>query len=92
MAYYNEVRTHRGLEPLKTEAVDENTGELVDRPLTLQHINEERYKEYFGEGQLYFNMKRLNQSIVSYDNVTTYEASKKIYVIPIPDIEIENRY
>ena len=92
LAYYNEVRTHRGLEPLKTEAVDENTGELVDRPLTLQHINEERYKEYFGEGQLYFNMKRLNQSIVSYDNVTTYEASKNIYVIPIPDIEIENRY
>ena len=92
LVYYNEVRTHRGLEPLKTEAVDENTGELVDRPLTLQHINEERYKEYFGEGQLYFNMKRLNQSIVSYDNVTTYEASKNIYVIPIPDIEIENRY
>lgn len=92
LAYYNEVRTHRGLEPLQTAVADENTGELVERPLTLQHINEERYKEYFGEGQLFFNMKRLNQPIVSYDNVTTYEAGKKTYVVPIPDIEKENRY
>ncbi len=91
--YYNEVRTHRGLEPLPTEVVDENTGELVQRPLTLQHINEERYKEYFGEGLLFFNMKRLNQDIVSYDNVTTYKANEKnIYVVPIPDIEKENRF
>ena len=92
LGYYNEVRTHRGLEPLDTKVLDEMTGEFVDRPLTLQHINEERYKEYFGEGQLYFNMKRLHENIKSYDNVTTYEASKKIYVVPIPDIEIENRY
>lgn len=79
MAYYNEVRKHRGLEPLGTL-------------LTLQHINEERYKEYFGEGQLFFNMKRLYLPITSYDNVTTYGASKNIYVVPIPDIEIENRF
>lgn len=79
MAYYNEVRKHRGLEPL-------------DTLLTLQHINEERYKEYFGEGQLFFNMKRLYLPITSYDNVTTYGASKNIYVVPIPDIEIENRF
>ena len=92
MAYYNEVRKHRGLEPLDNTTIDENTGELVDRPLTLQLINEERYKEYFGEGQLFFNMKRLNQPIISYDNVTTYEASKKTYVVPIPDIEKENRF
>jgi hypothetical protein len=92
LGYYNEVRTHRGLEPLPTTVTDEITGELVDRPLTLQHINEERYKEYFGEGQLFFNMKRLHENIKSYDNATTYEASKTIYLVPIPDIEIENRY
>ena len=92
LTYYNEVRKHRGLEPLDTRAIDESTGEIVDRPLTLQYINEERYKEYFGEGQLFFNMKRLNQPIVSYDNATTYQASKSIYVVPIPDIEKENRY
>ena len=98
LAYYNEVRTHRGLEPLPTEVVDEETGELVDSPLSLQHINEERYKEYFGEGLLFFNMKRLNQDINIFDNTITHtggvhaETGKKIYVVPFPDIEIENRY
>ena len=92
LAYYNEVRTHRGLEPLETTITDENTGEPVSRPLTLQHINEERYKEYFGEGQLWFNMKRLHLPITSYDNTITYEASKNIYVVPTPDIEKENRF
>ncbi|MBQ2434797.1 MAG: RagB/SusD family nutrient uptake outer membrane protein [Bacteroidaceae bacterium] len=98
LGFYNEVRTHRGLEPLPTTVTDEITGELVERPLTLQHINEERYKEYFGEGQLFFNMKRLNQDISIFDNTITHkggihaETGKKIYVVPIPDIEIENRY
>jgi hypothetical protein len=98
LEYYNEVRTHRGLEPLETTTIDESTGEVVSRPLTLQHINEERYKEYFGEGQLFFNMKRLNQDVTIYDNTVTHkggvhaETGKKIYVVPIPDIEKENRY
>ena len=98
MEYYNAVRTHRGLEPLPTEVVDEETGEVVSRPLTLQHINEERYKEYFGEGQLFFNMKRLNLDVTVFDNTVTHkggvhaETGKKIYVVPIPDIEKENRY
>ena len=98
LEYYNEVRTHRGLEPLPTTVTDEITGELVERPLTLQHINEERYKEYFGEGQLFFNMKRLNLDVTIYDNTITHkggihaETGKKIYVVPFPDIEKENRY
>ena len=98
LAYYNEVRAHRGLEPLPTEVVDETTGELVERPLSLQHINEERYKEYFGEGLLFFNMKRLNLDVKIFDNTVTHtggvhaETGKKIYVVPIPDIEKENRY
>ena len=79
LTYYNEVRQHRGLEPF-------------EGPLTLKHINEERYKEYIGEGQLWFNMKRQNLSIKSSDNVTTFEGGKAIYAVPIPDIEIENRF
>ena len=78
LVYYNKVREHRGLKALDS--------------VTLQQINEERYKEYIGEGQLFFNMKRLNQDINSYDNTTIYKASKDIYVVPIPDIEKENRY
>ena len=91
MKYYNEVRLHRGLEALETSIVDEDTGSVVENPFSLQHINDERFKEYIGEGLLFFNMKRLNMPIVSYDGVTTYEP-KNIYVVPTPDIEKENRY
>ena len=90
--YYNKVREHRGLEPLTGTTIDEDTGETVSRPLTLQHINDERFKEYIGEGQLFFNMKRLNLEILSFDGTVVYEPSKDIYVVPIPDIEKENRY
>ncbi len=91
MEYYNEVRTHRGLEPLETEIIDSETGNTIETPFTLQHINDERFKEYIGEGLLFFNMKRLNMPIISYDGATTYEASKNIYVVPVPDIENDNR-
>ena len=92
LEYYNEVRVHRGLEPLAGTAIDEDTGEVVARPLTLQHINDERFKEYIGEGQHFFNMKRLNLEILSFDGTVVYEPSNNIYVVPIPDIEKENRY
>ena len=76
---YNTVRTHRGLEP------------LTDKPLTVELINDERYKEMIGEGQTYFNMKRQNLPILSHDGKTTYQPSAGIYAIPIPDAEKENR-
>ena len=44
-----------------------------------------------GEGQTFFNMKRLNLSIPSYDNSVTYRPEDGIYVVPIPDSEYENR-
>jgi hypothetical protein len=43
-------------------------------------------------------MKRLNQDINIYDKTITHkggihaETGKKIYIVPFPDIEIENRY
>ncbi|MBQ8542522.1 MAG: RagB/SusD family nutrient uptake outer membrane protein [Bacteroidaceae bacterium] len=97
--YYNEVRTHRGLDPLgitidNGEESEEEGGEGVepaDTNLTIERINEERYKEYIGEGQTFFNMKRQNLSILSHDGETVHTASKKMYVVPIPDIEKENR-
>lgn len=76
---YNTVREHRGLEA------------LADKDLTVELINDERYKEMIGEGQTYFNMKRQNLSILSYDGKTTYQPSAGIYRIPVPDIEKENR-
>ena len=76
---YNTVRLHRGLEP------------LTGKPLTVELINDERYKEMIGEGQTYFNMKRQNLPILSHDGKTTYQPSAGIYAIPLPDAEKENR-
>ena len=76
---YNTVREHRGLEA------------LTDKKLTVELINDERYKEMIGEGQTYFNMKRQNLPIVSHDGKTTYQPVDGIYAIPVPDIEKENR-
>ena len=82
LQYFNDVITNRGLEPL------DGTG---DNTLTQDVINTERYKEMIGEGQTFFNMKRQNLNIPSYDNSVTYTPANNIYVIPIPDAEIENR-
>lgn len=90
--YYNYVREHRGLNNFEETVIDEESGEVRNNVLTLQHINDERYKEYIGEGMLFFNMKRLNQSIISYDGTVEYKPENGIYVIPVPDSEIENRY
>jgi hypothetical protein len=80
LALYNDVRTHRGLDPLEEE-----------KTLTVELINDERYKEMIGEGHTYFNMKRQNLPILSYDGKSTYYPVDGIYSIPVPDVEIENR-
>ena len=80
--YFNEVVTNRGLDALSGEG---------EETLTQEVINTERYKEMIGEGQTFFNMKRLNLSIPSYDNSVTYRPEDGIYVVPIPDSEYENR-
>ena len=80
LALYNKVRQHRGLDPLE-----------ADRTLTVELINDERYKEMIGEGQTYFNMKRQNLAIESHDGEVVYKPADGIYSIPVPDIEFENR-
>lgn len=82
LSHYNAVRTHRGLEPLED-----------DRILDVTLVNEERFKEMIGEGQTFFNMKRQNLPIQS-STVAGKEYNPKdgIYVVPIPDIEKENRF
>ena len=80
--YFNAVVTNRGLDALS------GAGEET---LTQEVINTERYKEMIGEGQTFFNMKRQNLSIPSYDNSVTYRPEDGIYVVPIPDSEYEKR-
>lgn len=80
--YFNDVLESRGL-----IALDERT---PAETLTLERITEERYKEFIGEGQTFFNMKRLNLSI---DTTTggTLPASNAVYVPDIPKEEFEYR-
>lgn len=80
LALFNDVRVHRGLDPLED-----------DKELTVELINDERYKEMIGEGQTYFNMKRQNLPILSHDGGKTYRPVDGIYSIPVPDVEFENR-
>ena len=79
--FYNTMREHRGLEPL-----------AEGQELTIDLINLERRKEFFGEGQMFFHHKRLNLPFLSADGKTEIAASNDIFVIPIPDAEYANRY
>ena len=81
LGYINDVITSRGLDAF-----------CEDMTLTIDDINTERYKEMIGEGQTWFNMKRQNLPISSYDNKTTYRPENGIYVVPIPEAEKENRF
>jgi hypothetical protein len=85
--FFDRVLESRGITPLTERTVPET--------LTQELINLERFKEYFGEGQTFYNLKRQNLPIVGWDDATgkekTFPANKNIYVVPIPDSEYENR-
>ena len=80
--YFNDVLEHRGL-----TAIDERVTPLT---LTQELINDERYKEFWGEGQSFFNLKRTHSSI-SLPDGNTVQPSNDIFVIPVPDIEYDYR-
>lgn len=80
--YFNEVIEHRGL-----TALDERTTPL---PLTQELINDERYKEFWGEGQSFFNLKRTH-SAISLPDGSFVQPSNAVFVIPVPDIEYDYR-
>jgi len=79
--YFDAVIKSRGLVALSEKVTAED--------LTLNMITNDRYKEFIGEGQTFFNMKRLNLDIVNAASQTV-PASKAVYVLPIP--KIENNY
>ena len=81
--YFSCVLESRGMNPLS-------------KPVSQELINLERFKEYIGEGQTFYNLKRQNLDISAWDEATNTEkaitADKSIYVIPIPDSEYANRF
>ena len=75
----NEVRAHRKLEdyPLPTTLTPEEIS---------QEIFKEYRKEFLGEGQLFYYYKRLNLPTIIGAGVP---ANQSVYVIPMPDNEME---
>ena len=80
LEYYNAETGSRGLPALKAET-----------QLTKDMIFNEYHKEMFGEGQVWYNMKRLNKDIISNLDSKIIPASEDIYVIPIPQDEFNYR-
>lgn len=58
---------------------------------SLDMLYNERHKELYGEGQRFFDMKKRNEAILSNFTLTTLPATDLIYVLPIPESEINNR-
>lgn len=80
LGYFNDEIASRGLTRLR-----------ADQTLTLERIYNEYHKELFCEGQMWYNMKRLNKDIQSNAESKVIPGSDKVYVIPIPEEEYEYR-
>jgi len=74
--YLNAVRTHRGYEEFPADTYVDMDAELY----------KEYRKEFIAEGQMFYYLKRKNIVDIEY---TAIDGSNKIYVLPIPDVEIE---
>ena len=77
----NTVLTARGREPL--------SGQLTAAAV-ISEVNADRQRELVGEGQQFFNMKRLNLPVRTL-NGSQLPPSDALYVVPIPDIEYDYR-
>ena len=77
----NDVRSTRGLEPLTDDQI--NTKEKFE-----QELIDEKLKEFWGEGQMFLEYKRLGRTIIDRDGkaIATNDA---VFVLPWPDNEIE---
>lgn len=81
LEYFDAVLEHRGITPYSQRT--------TSTTLTQEMINDEYFKEYIGEGLMFYNMKRQGLSIESHDGKTNYTTDN--YVVPIPDEELEYR-
>lgn len=78
VAYVNILRKNRGVSNLGT--------------LTRDLLRNEYIRELYGEGQLFFYYKRTFTPILrSVTNSKNVQPSDKVFVIPLPDSETENR-
>lgn len=81
LAYFDAEIQSRGLTPLAQRGIR----------LTKDIIYNEYHKELFGEGQVWYNMKRLKKDIISNKETKVIPASDNVYVLPIPEEEFNYR-
>ena len=64
------------------------------KALTQDDINRERKKEFFGEGQEFYNMKRQMREVylTATSPYTLLTGTEELYTLLIPDSEFEYRY
>ena len=80
-SWVNKLREHRGVEKME-ESQD----------FRASYLDYEAVRELYGEGQLFYYYKQDNAAIMTaFENAQYKEASEKLYVVPLPDTETENR-
>ena len=77
----NDVRSTRGLKPLTDDQI--NTKKKFE-----QELIDEKLKEFWGEGQMFLEYKRLGRTIIDRDG-KAIATNDKIFVLPWPDNELE---
>lgn len=76
----NRVRNNRGLSTMQLE----NT---LTEEQVWEELTKEWRKEFVGDGQLFYYYKRIGATSIPYTTVT---CDDNVYVLPLPDDEIEN--
>ncbi len=80
--YLDAVLTSRGLNPTAA-----NTGFNI----SIKNINNERRKEFIGEGLFFHVMKKYKMEVVEIQSLKKFNAEDGIYDFPIPELETEYR-
>ena len=83
MGYYDLVATSRNGASL---------AELGKAELTREDIDKERYREFFGEGYEWYNMKRENRDLTIHSSSKVVPGTDELYTLTIPNDEFDYRY
>ena len=77
----NQVRDMRGVPALQ----------VVSDADFMTHLKTEYLREFYGEGQIFFMYKRLENSISAAENAFSNAAVLPVFEVPLPESEIQNR-
>ncbi|SDG44858.1 RagB/SusD family nutrient uptake outer membrane protein [Chitinophaga filiformis] len=78
--YFNTVRFYRGIGSAITDE--------PSKDVFMTELVKECRKEFYGEGQIFYMYKRLNRPVTGLAGAS-YPATNKMFVLPLPDDEIQ---